>query len=95
MPDPSTPRQAERYARLKAGTPWQPTTCKNCGGNTTGGYTKTPLYDPWCRRCWEKLTPEGRHAKAKRVRETRARAKAKANCNNLQTNAPSSSRFSR
>lgn len=31
-----------------------------------------------CCRCWERLTPEGRAYKARRVRETRARAKARA-----------------
>jgi predicted amidophosphoribosyltransferase len=68
MPDPTNAaRQRAWYARQKAGTPWQPLICKACGGNSSG------THDPFCSRCWERLTPEGRAAKAKRVRLSRAR----------------------
>ena len=74
MPDPTAAaRQRAWYERQKAGAAWQPSTCQACGANTSGGNTSGPLYDPWCRRCWERLTPEGRAAKAERVRQSRAK----------------------
>jgi len=54
-------RQAERLA-LAVRVP-----CEACSCNSTGKYGEL------CRRCWEKLTPEGRAAKAERVRQSRAR----------------------
>jgi len=59
--------QRSYYARRKAGTPWQPLTCQACGCNIRGAHGAL------CSRCWERLTPEGRAAKAERVRQSRAR----------------------
>ena len=68
MPDPTAAaRQRAWYARQKAGTPWQPPTCQACGCNIRGAHGEL------CSRCWERLTPEGRAAKAERVRLSRAR----------------------
>ena len=69
MPEDLTNADRQRRYRLRqqAGTPWQPPVCTACGSNSSGKYGQQ------CRRCWEKLTPEGRAAKAKRVRDTRAR----------------------
>ena len=68
MPDPTNAaRQRAWYARQKAGTPWQPLTCQACGANCKGKV---------CSRCWERLTVEGRAAKAERVRLSRARRRS-------------------
>ena len=68
MPDPTNAQRQRRwYARQKAGTPWQPLTCQACGANSSGAHGSL------CSRCWERLTPEGRAAKAERVRLSRAR----------------------
>ncbi len=66
-PDTNAERQRRWYARQKAGTPWQPIACQACGGNSSGTHGEL------CVRCWERLTPEGRAAKAERVRQSRAR----------------------
>jgi recombinational DNA repair protein (RecF pathway) len=77
---PNDPTAADRQRRWRerqqAGTPWQPPVCAACGRNTSGGNTSKPTYGELCRRCWEKLTPEGRAAKAERVRQSRARRRA-------------------
>jgi recombinational DNA repair protein (RecF pathway) len=77
---PNDPTAADRQRRWRErqqdGTPWQSLVCAACGRNTSGGNTSTPTYGELCRRCWEKLTPEGRDAKAERVRQTRARQRA-------------------
>ena len=71
MPDPANAaRQRAWYARQKAGTPWQPLTCQACGRNSSG------THGALCSRCWERLTPEGRAAKAERVRQSRARRRS-------------------
>lgn len=68
MPDPTNADRQRRWrARRKAGTTWQPLTCQAC--SSTHGGTHGAL----CSRCWERLTPEGRAAKAERVRRSRAR----------------------
>jgi hypothetical protein len=68
---PTDPTAADRQRRWRerqqAGTPWQPPVCAACGRNSTGKYGEL------CRRCWERLTPEGRAAKAERVRQSRTR----------------------
>jgi hypothetical protein len=75
--DPTAADRQRRWReRQQSGTPWQPPVCASCGRNTSGGNTSEATYDPWCRRCWERLTPEGRAAKAKRVRQSRARRRA-------------------
>jgi hypothetical protein len=66
--DPTAAARQRRWReRQQAGTPWQPPVCAACGSNTSGTYSNL------CRRCWERLTPEGRAAKAERVRQSRAR----------------------
>ena len=72
MPEDPTnaARQSRWRQRQQAGAPWQSPVCDACGSNSSGKYGQR------CRRCWEKLTPEGRAAKAKRVRDTRARQRA-------------------
>lgn len=67
MPDSPATRQRRRYQRLKEGTPWQPPLCSACSSPHRG------RHGDLCRRCWERLTPEGRAAKAERVRQARAR----------------------
>ena len=77
---PADPTGADRKRRSRErqqeGTPWQPSRCAACNGNTSGGNTSTAAYNPLCRRCWERLTPEGRAAKAERVRQSRAKRRA-------------------
>ena len=69
--DPTnTARQRRWYARQKAGTPWQPLTCQACGANCKG------VHGALCSRCWERLTIEGKAAKAERVRLSRARRRS-------------------
>lgn len=68
MPDTAAERkrrQRQRAAGLQP--PAQQLVCSDCLGGRSG------LYDDRCRRCWERLTPEGRAAKAARVRATRAK----------------------
>ena len=63
-----------RYRERKAGRlpPPERPRCPACDLLHTG------VKGPYCSRCWEKLTPEGREAKARRVRDSRAKAKARA-----------------
>jgi predicted amidophosphoribosyltransferase len=68
---PTDPTAADRMRRWRqrqqAGTPWQPLVCAACPRNSSG------KHGPLCCRCWERLTPEGRKVRAKRLRESRAR----------------------
>ena len=73
MPDPRGPLWNWRYRERKAGRLPPPPICSSCGRRHS--QARNPSI---CCRCWERLTPEGRAYKAKRVRETRARAKARA-----------------
>jgi hypothetical protein len=67
-PDPTAARRMrELYARKRDGIQWQPLRCSSCGGVHLG------RHDGLCSRCWEKITPEGLAAKARRVRDSRAR----------------------
>jgi len=66
-------RQRRWRERQQAGSSWKSPVCAACGCNTSGGNTSQPIYGDLCRRCWERLTPEGRAAKAERVRQSRAR----------------------
>jgi hypothetical protein len=59
-------RQRRWYQRQKDGTSWVPLTCEACGGNVRG------THGALCSRCWEHRAPEGRAAKAERVRRSRA-----------------------
>ena len=72
MPDPTgAQRQRNWAARQKTGTPWKPFVCAACGANSSG------KHDPLCSRCWERLTPSGKAAKARRVKRAKKRALAK------------------
>jgi hypothetical protein len=73
MPD-STAVTTQRWRDRKAGRlpPLQWPICSGCGREHRGARGE------YCSRCWEKLTPDGREAKAQRVRDSRARAKARA-----------------
>jgi len=76
MPDPTNADRQRRWReRQHAGAFWKPPVCAACGRNTTGGNTSQPIHGQLCRRCWERLTPEGRAAKSERVRKSRARKK--------------------
>ena len=70
MPDTATVR-SRRYRERKAGRlpPPTPLICSSCGANHTG------IHGDLCSRCWERLTPEGRRAKADRVARSRAKRK--------------------
>lgn len=70
MPDTNAQRQRRWRDRQRAGAAFQPLTCQACGNPHRGAH------DPLCSRCWERLTPEGRAAKAERVRQSRARRSA-------------------
>lgn len=70
MPDSPATRQSRLRERRKAGTPWEPLICSACPSPHRG------RHGDLCSRCWERLTPEGRAAKAERVRQTRARQRA-------------------
>jgi hypothetical protein len=80
---PTDPTAADRQRRWRerqqAGTPWQPLVCAACGGNASGGNTSKATYGELCCRCWERLTPEGRAAVAKRVQQLRARRRQRDN----------------
>ena len=71
MPDPTAAERARRYRERKAGRlpPPQTLICIACGANHRGAHGEL------CSRCWERLTPEGRRAKADRVAKVRARRK--------------------
>jgi hypothetical protein len=72
--DPTAADRQRRWReRQQAGTPWQPLVCAACEGSSSG------KYDPLCRSCWELLTPKGRAAVAKRVRQLRARRRQRDN----------------
>jgi len=69
--DPTNSERQRRWRqRLKAGITWQPLTCQACGGRRGG------THGALCSRCWERLTPDGKAAKAERVRRSRAKRKA-------------------
>jgi hypothetical protein len=68
MADTSAAR-SRRYRDRKARRlpPHQTPVCTACGAGASGQYGTI------CRRCWERLTPEGRAAKAARVAKARKR----------------------
>jgi hypothetical protein len=70
MPDTNVDRQ-RRWRQRQAGVipPVKLLVCETeaCGRRHTG------VHGGLCWRCWEQLTPEGRAARAKRVRQWRAR----------------------
>lgn len=65
----SDAERARRYRARRAGKlpPAQPLLCAACGQPHRGRYA------PLCRRCWLRLTPEGRADQAERTRRSRAR----------------------
>jgi hypothetical protein len=71
----SSPTPAAAHSRAyrdrKAGRlpPVERLTCSACGAGRTGRHGEL------CSRCWERLTAEGRQAKAARVAKSRARRK--------------------
>jgi hypothetical protein len=69
MPDPTGAERSRRYRERQAGRlpPTQRPACEACGITHTGAHGLL------CSRCWERLTSEGRAAKAERVRKSRAR----------------------
>ena len=69
MPDSAAARQ-RRFRERQAGrlAPVARLTCQACGAGHTG--TRSLVV---CSRCWERVTPEGRAAKAERVAKARAR----------------------
>jgi len=72
MLDPTGAERARRYRERQAGRlpPPEVLTCAACGTRISG------THGAICSRCWERLTPEGRAAKAERVRRSRARRRA-------------------
>jgi hypothetical protein len=68
-------RYRERQAERLPPAPRIP--CQTCGTLHTG------KHDPWCQRCWLKLTPEGRADVAERVRRSRARKRRRQADDNL------------
>ena len=88
MTDPTAADRYRRwYARQKAGITWQPLTCDACGRNISGAHNTL------CSRCWEKLTPEGRAAKAERVRRSRAQKKLRDVASHANSVAEAMSQF--
>ena len=77
MPDPTNAERQRRFRKRKTGQlpPAQRVPCGNCPRLHSGAHGLL------CCRCWERLTPDGRLAKAEQVR--RSRRKAAANRNNL------------
>lgn len=69
----SAERQKAWYDRQ--GVSWVASTCDQCGNR------RTDAYAPLCRRCWERLTPEGRSYKAAIVRRSRERRRRVTECN--------------
>jgi len=70
MPDTAAERKRRQRQRA-AGLLPPPLLCAaSCGRGCSG------LYGSLCRRCWERLTTEGRAAKLARVHATRARQRA-------------------
>lgn len=68
MADTSADR-SRRYRERRAGrlAPHQSPICAACGAGASGQYGAI------CRRCWERLTSEGRAAKAARVARAKKR----------------------
>ena len=71
MTDPRNALYCWRYRERKAGRMDWPR-CDACG------LIHREARGTLCSRCWEKLTPEGRAYKARRVRDAKARARARA-----------------
>jgi hypothetical protein len=67
--DPTAADRSRRYRERQAERlpPVVRVPCQACGTLHTG------KHDPWCQRCWLRLTPEGRADVAERVRRSRAR----------------------
>ena len=67
--DPTAAARSRRYRERQAERlpPVVRVPCQGCSTLHTG------KYDPWCQRCWLRLTPEGRADVAERVRRSRAR----------------------
>ena len=72
MPDPTGAERSRRYRERQAGRlpPAVRVPCKACPTVHTG------THGDLCSRRWERLTVEGRAAKALRVRQSRARRRA-------------------
>jgi endogenous inhibitor of DNA gyrase (YacG/DUF329 family) len=75
MPDPTNAARQRRWRERQAERlpPAVRVPCEACGTVHTGAH------DPFCSRCWERLTVKGRAAKALRVRNSRARQQASPN----------------
>ena len=69
MPDPTNAERQRRWRERQAErlSPVVRVPCKACPTVHTGAHGEL------CSRCWERLTVEGRAAKALRVRKSRAR----------------------
>jgi hypothetical protein len=69
MPDPTGAERSRRYReRKRQGLPSVALLqCRACPRRHTGAHGDQ------CSRCWERLTVEGRAAKAERVRRSRRR----------------------
>jgi hypothetical protein len=67
--DPTNAERSRRFRARKAGKipPAEKLICSECGAGRSGRYGEI------CRRCWERVTPEGRAAKAARVARARGR----------------------
>jgi len=67
--DPTNAARQRRWRERQAGrlAPAVRVPCEACGISHTGAHGLL------CSRCWERLTVEGRAAKALRVRKSRAR----------------------
>lgn len=68
MPE-SAAERAKRYRERRAGRLPELPPCQACGVAVRRGGLL-------CSKCWERLTPEGRAAKAERVRRSRAKRQA-------------------
>jgi hypothetical protein len=69
MPDTTNADRQRRWRQRQAGVipPVKLLVCEACGRRHTGAHGGL------CWRCWERLTVEGRNARAKRDRRWRAR----------------------
>jgi hypothetical protein len=76
MPEDPTNAARQRRWRERQAERLPPAVRVPCAGCPT---LHTGAHDPWCSRCWERLTVEGRAAKALRVRNSRARQQASPN----------------
>jgi hypothetical protein len=67
--DPTNAERSRRFRARRAGKipPAERLICSACGAGRSGRYGEI------CRRCWERVTPEGRAAKAARVARARGR----------------------